>query len=449
MKNKQRTGQNISSASQGTQLQLPFQNQYHTPYYNQRFNDEPKGPVKYPLISKSNANQPEPTYFIEIPEHVEKIIRIFCGASPRNEWSGVLFYKVIGDFDSTEFRIVCEDILLMDIGSGTFTEYKFDCAAIGDYMAEHPELLECYTGLVHSHQNFNTFFSGTDTNTLQQEGSDLNNFVSLIVNNAGEYTAAITRKVTYKDEITTRSSGTYPFYSEKVVNTEVSESTTSKERTVVEWFYLNVIRHSVDENSYVTRFNAIREEKGILGYTPRQSVVKTNVYGNTTPYYRGFENLDEENLYTQNGFLAEQTVVQEDIQEDDEISVLAKLCPVNKKKLNTLMLKLLMGTPIADMITQAEYSTELGNKLIKKWESVFPEGKDFEIYFLDYVDSLIARGDCSEYFNKADLDKNNVSYVDVEALLSKCVLDECNKLNKNEYSETLCSVVADYCRPVF
>ena len=37
-----------------------------------------------------------------------------------------------------------------------------------------------------------TFFSGTDLNTLQEEGSDMNNFLSLIVNNAGQYTAAIT-----------------------------------------------------------------------------------------------------------------------------------------------------------------------------------------------------------------------------------------------------------------
>lgn len=41
-----------------------------------------------------------------------------------------------------------------------------------------------------------TFFSGTDLNTLKEEGADTNHFVSLIVNNAGVYTAAITRKVT-------------------------------------------------------------------------------------------------------------------------------------------------------------------------------------------------------------------------------------------------------------
>lgn len=56
---------------------------------------------------------------------------------------------MIGDFDAPELKVVCEDILLMDIGSSTYTEYDFDCAEVGDYVAEHPELLECYTGLVH------------------------------------------------------------------------------------------------------------------------------------------------------------------------------------------------------------------------------------------------------------------------------------------------------------
>lgn len=46
-----------------------------------------------------------------------------------------------------------------------------------------------------------SFFSGTDTATLREEGNDRNHFVSLIVNNAGTYTAAITRKITEKKVI--------------------------------------------------------------------------------------------------------------------------------------------------------------------------------------------------------------------------------------------------------
>ena len=63
------------------------------------------------------------------------------------------------------------------------------------YMANNSELLDCQMGLIHSHNNMSTFFSGTDIRTLEEEGLDRNHFVSLIVNNQGSYTAAITRKL--------------------------------------------------------------------------------------------------------------------------------------------------------------------------------------------------------------------------------------------------------------
>lgn len=47
------------------------------------------------------------------------------------------------------------------------------------------------------------FFSGTDTETLREEGNDRNHFVSLIVNNAGTYTAAITRRLSTKKVVNT------------------------------------------------------------------------------------------------------------------------------------------------------------------------------------------------------------------------------------------------------
>lgn len=39
------------------------------------------------------------------------------------------------------------------------------------------------------------FFSGTDQDTLLKEGKDTNSFVSLIVNNAGKYVAAVTQRL--------------------------------------------------------------------------------------------------------------------------------------------------------------------------------------------------------------------------------------------------------------
>ena len=48
---------------------------------------------------------------------------------------------------------------------------------------------------IKSHHTMKAFFSGTDTNTLNSIGKDMNHFVSLIVNNVGQYVAKMTTKV--------------------------------------------------------------------------------------------------------------------------------------------------------------------------------------------------------------------------------------------------------------
>ena len=77
-----------------------------------------------------------------------------------------------------------------------------------------------------------TFFSGTDTSTLLEEGSERNHFVSLIVNNRGVYTAGITRKVTSRltEEIT------YKSFSDE----EITCSRDFTESQYVEWFNLDI-----------------------------------------------------------------------------------------------------------------------------------------------------------------------------------------------------------------
>ena len=136
------------------------------------------------------------TYKMFIPNSVERQIRFLCERVWNTEWSGVLFYNYTGNLEDGSLEIHCVDILPMDIGSATYTEFNMSPDVIS-YMAQNPKLLDCKMGLIHSHNNMSTFFSGTDLNTLQEEGAERNHFVSLIVNNEGKYTAAITRKVTY------------------------------------------------------------------------------------------------------------------------------------------------------------------------------------------------------------------------------------------------------------
>lgn len=80
-----------------------------------------------------------------------------------------------------------------------------------------------------------TFFSGTDTNTLQSEGMDMAHFVSLIVNNAGKYTAGITRKGVCTQEV--KEVVTYQSWGGKE---ESVEEIFEVEEEVLEWFNLDV-----------------------------------------------------------------------------------------------------------------------------------------------------------------------------------------------------------------
>lgn len=140
-------------------------------------------------------------YDIYIPKEVEQKIRTLCREVHDVEWSGVLFYTVKGSFETKDLEIHCVDIFPMDIGNSTYTEFRMS-PDVTTYIVDHPELMTTvYQGLIHSHNNMQAFFSGTDNSTLVAEGTDVNHFVSLIVNNAGQYVARITRHLYVKSII--------------------------------------------------------------------------------------------------------------------------------------------------------------------------------------------------------------------------------------------------------
>ena len=200
------------------------------------------------------------SYKMHIPLNVEKKIRILCREIHNTEWSGILFYKVNGSFEDNSLEIECVDIYQMDEGSSTYTEFDMS-ADVMNYMVEHPELISegVYQGLIHSHNNMPTFFSGTDTSTLLSEGSDINHFVSLIVNNAGKYTAGITRRVSVKQNVSEEF--TYPSWND-TTNTGTREFVAS--RTYVQWFNLEIDIDSIpkeDESEILDRIKEVRKIK--------------------------------------------------------------------------------------------------------------------------------------------------------------------------------------------
>lgn len=195
-------------------------------------------------------------YKLVIPAEVERKIRFACQRVWNTEWSGTLFFTHEGSFENNDLVIRCVDIYIMDIGTQAYTEFDMNPDVIA-YMCEHSELLDCQMGLIHSHNNMSTFFSGTDTATLKEEGRDRNNFVSLIVNNEGSYTAAITRRVKSKS---VKESVSYEFFGDGEKH-DTKEYVS--EENEIEWFYLNIVKEG-DTFSFQdmdVRFEEIKKRK--------------------------------------------------------------------------------------------------------------------------------------------------------------------------------------------
>lgn len=100
------------------------------------------------------------------------------------------------------------DMYLMDIGNAASTEYDFNDTSWLNAFDENPELMGLKIGLVHTHHNMSTFYSGTDLGHLHGQAPFHNYFLSLIVNFACEPIAKVafasTRKVnssfSFKDD---------------------------------------------------------------------------------------------------------------------------------------------------------------------------------------------------------------------------------------------------------
>ena len=118
-----------------------------------------------------------------------------------------------------------------------------------------------------------TFISGTDLNTLQEEGSDMNNFLSLIVNNAGQYTAAITRKVKHIPHVTETLE--YEFFGDGTINLGTDEYD-AVESYEIEYFFLDIEKPTINIG-YTDLFNRINEisKDKITNITSKNESFKT------------------------------------------------------------------------------------------------------------------------------------------------------------------------------
>ena len=394
------------------------------------------------------------TFKIVIPVEVEKKIRFLCKNIWDVEWSGVLFYKVEGAFEDKSLTIRCVDLFQMDIGTSTYTEFNVS-PDMATYMVDHPELLEegIYQGLIHSHNNMATFFSGTDTATLSAEGNDMAHFVSLIVNNAGKYTAGVTRK--YKCVQTVSEKYTYPTW-----NGEVREGveTFDIEEEKLEWFNLDIVFEDATddfETEMMERLKEIKESKKkvvVPMYKGRnyysqydnygKSIAPTKEVGSTFP-------VDKDKYYGEEGrgwykakevkeIPAKQGELPFEQPEEENLDIPYGVVTVDKDIVQSIVRQLVTSSIIISNESAVDVK-KWANSMESLYRRRFGSVKEFEYFASNYVDYLINYtydGDVMAVINNYDSA--------MAALLAHDVREELEKLPKNPWLSVYIKLMDDY-----
>lgn len=387
--------------------------------------EEVKQPTKVlSLVQKSGTYN----YRLIIPAEVERKIRFACQKVWSTEWSGTLFFTHEGSFENNDLVIKCVDIYIMDIGTQAYTEFDMNPDVIA-YMCENPELLDCQMGLIHSHNNMSTFFSGTDTATLKEEGRDRNNFVSLIVNNAGTYTAAITRRVKSKQ---VKESVSYEFFGDGEKH-DTKEYVSDADE--IEWFYLKIEKEGENYSfpDMAARLEEIKQAKAERakkvqspvyqgGYKP----VIANSYGTKA----GPANLVKKEA--DKAKVTQPTLFDnvDDLPFEDGYDIPYGQVTFDKTTLKSLVLQLITGSIIISNDSKIDI-TEWSKSMPALYEKRFGKGKvgmdNFKMWAETYTEYL------TWYITDEKLEELGFDETEICAICAHDMIEELTKLPENDY----------------
>ena len=394
------------------------------------------------------------TFKLIIPEEVEKKIRYICQQIWKDEWSGTLFYKPEGRFEDGTLAIRCVDIYVMDIGTAAYTEFDMSPDVIS-YMADNPELLDCQMGLIHSHNTMSTFFSGTDTATLKEEGIDRNHFVSLIVNNEGTYTAAITRKVKATKTITENFS--YPTFDDEEITDTKTYTIESEE---IEWFYLK-IEFERSENSFQEVLKARLEEiKKAKTEKSNQLLSKQPAYTGGYNNWKGgkfqqgtlFPEFDEKETqsYTKqidstskivNKSKDELSFDRDYISNKISDAVPYDYIEFNKETIKSLVLQLITGSIIIPNASKIDVK-KWAQGMVPLYERRFGKGEEgmklFKVWAEEYIDFLCW------YTEDKSLTEMGFDSEEIAATCAHDIIKELTKLPENVYIKEYIDILEGY-----
>ena len=321
----------------------------------------------------------------------------------------------------------------MDIGTQAYTEFDMNPDVIA-YMCENPELLDCQMGLIHSHNNMSTFFSGTDTATLKEEGRDRNNFVSLIVNNAGTYTAAITRRVKSKQ---VKESVSYEFFGDGEKH-DTKEYVSSADE--IEWFYLKIEKE--DENysfpDMAARLEEIKQakaERAEKAQTPVYQGGYKPVIANSYGTKAGPANLvkkEADKKEADKKDLNQRTLFDDvdDLPFEEGYNIPYGQVSFDKVTLKSLVLQLITGSIIISNDSKIDI-TKWAKSMPTLYEKRFGKGKvgmdNFKIWAETYAEYL------TWYITDEKLEELGFDEIEICAICAHDMIEELTKLPENDY----------------
>nr|DAG90907.1 MAG TPA: Ubiquitin-like protein [Crassvirales sp.] len=390
--------------------------------------EEVKQPTKViSLVQKSGTYN----YKLIIPAEVERKIRFACQKVWSTEWSGTLFFTHEGSFENNDLVIRCVDIYIMDIGTQAYTEFDMNPDVIS-YMCENPELLDCQMGLIHSHNNMSTFFSGTDTATLKEEGRDRNNFVSLIVNNAGSYTAAITRRIKSKQVM---ESVSYEFFGDGEKQ-DTKECVSDADE--IEWFYLKIEKEGENYSfpDMAARLEEIKQAKAERAEKAKKA--QTPIYqGGYKPVIANSYNTKAGPANFVKNEVDEPKVVQptlfsdtDDLPFDDNYNLPYGQVTFDKVTLKSLVLQLITGSIIISNDSKIDIS-KWAKSMPALYEKRFGKGKEgmknFKMWADTYAEYL------TWYVTDEKLEELGFDETEICAICAHDMIEELTKLPENDY----------------
>ena len=258
-----------------------------------------------------------------------------------------------------------------------------------------------------------TFFSGTDTAELQSGGKDTNHFVSLIVNNAGTYTARITRKIVSESTIIEKCK-----YSTFGDLEHSFEREFVEEAEYLEWFNLQVeVQGKINpfETEMLDRIREIKEEK---------SKVKAPTFNNTN-YTLPKESLPKMEV---------KSPIQRELPFSDDI-------PYGNIHIDTKIVQHVIKQIITCSVLISSESQIDISRWIKDMNRVytnrFKDMKTFTEYATNHLDYIINN-------TKDESLKDRLEDFDMGCILAYDVMCELAKYPKNPWLDTYIKLLDDF-----